>query len=69
MRRFRAKRASDLVREPSLLGNEAGAQNLMERGMTELGLEVDRWRLNAAGLEGMRGFSPPEVSNEPNEPG
>ena len=55
---------AELVREPSLMGNEAGAQNLMERGMTELGLEVDRWRLDAVRLEGMRGFSPPEVSYE-----
>ena len=28
---------ADLVRAPSLMGNEAGAQNLMERGMRELG--------------------------------
>ena len=55
---------ADLVRAPSLMGNEAGAQNLMERGMRELGLEVDRWRLDAARLEGMRAFSPPEVSYE-----
>ena len=43
---------ADLVRAPSLMGNEAGAQNLMDRGMRELGLKVDRWRLDAAGFDG-----------------
>ena len=34
-------------------------------GITELGLEVARRRLDAAGRVGTRGFSRPEVSYEP----
>jgi acetylornithine deacetylase len=36
----------ELIREPSLRGREAGAQDLMERAMAERGLDLDRWQLD-----------------------
>ncbi len=50
---------SDLVRQPSLLGEEAGAQALMADRFAALGLEVDRFTVDEAALSTLPGFSPP----------
>jgi acetylornithine deacetylase len=41
---------ADLTRQPSLMGEEAGAQDLMAEAMDGIGLEVDRWRLDIDSL-------------------
>jgi len=50
---------SDLVRQPSLLGDEAGAQALMADRFGALGLAVDRFTVDEAALSALPGFSPP----------
>lgn len=50
---------SDLVRQPSLLGVEAGAQALMADRFAALGLELDRFTVDEAALSKLPGFSPP----------
>lgn len=47
-----------LVNIPSTRGNEAPAQDLVEDEMRRLGLETDRFRLDAAELAKHPGFSP-----------
>lgn len=53
-----------LVREPSMLGHEAGAQRVMRRAFGELGLEVHEFEPDIGTLYGLRGFSPPEWGYE-----
>ncbi|MCG5241221.1 M20 family metallopeptidase [Azospirillum doebereinerae] len=50
---------SDLVRQPSLLGDESGAQALMADRFAALGLAVDRFAVDEAALSALPGFSPP----------
>lgn len=47
-----------LVKVPSTRGNEAPAQDLVETEMRRIGLDTDRFRLDAAELAKHRGFSP-----------
>lgn len=51
----------DLVREPSILGNEGGAQDMMAGVFGSLGLEVDRFEVDLDALKTLPGFSPPLV--------
>lgn len=48
----------DLVRFPSVLGQEAGAQSFMADAFEALGLEVDVWDLQPDDLATRPGFSP-----------
>ncbi len=47
-----------LVNIPSIRGKEAPAQDLVEGEMLRLGLDTDRFRLDASELAKLRGFSP-----------
>ncbi len=58
---------AELVREPSLLGSEAGAQALMARTFEGLGLEVDRFAIHEAQLQRLPGYSPSLASYEGRE--
>ncbi len=49
---------SRLVREPSLLGEEAGAQAIMADSFAGLGLAVDRFAIDEAAIAGLAGYSP-----------
>jgi acetylornithine deacetylase len=49
-----------LVREPSVLGREAGVQRLMHGGMRELGLQTQQVAIDVGALAQLPGFSPPE---------
>lgn len=52
---------SDLVREPSMLGQEQGAQDIMAGVFGTMGLEVDRFEVDLAAISHLPGFSPPLV--------
>jgi acetylornithine deacetylase len=52
----------DLVREPSLLGQEAGAQRVVRRAFESLGLDVHEFAIDDAKLRQHRGYSPSIVS-------
>lgn len=58
---------ADLVRIPSLLGQEAPAQALMERTFRDLGLTIDRFMIDESALKGLRGWSPSLISYEGRE--
>ena len=49
---------ADLVRLPSLRGQEATAQNFMATAMRARGLAVDRWKIDLADIQHLPGFSP-----------
>lgn len=51
-----------LVREPSVLGNEAGAQRLMQAAFRDMGLKVTSFEPDLGTISRLRGFSPPEWS-------
>lgn len=51
-----------LVREPSILGNEAGVQRLMQATFREMGLEVHTFEPDIGAICALPGFSPPEWS-------
>lgn len=51
----------DLVRHPSLRGQEHTAQEFMHKAMAERGYALDRWRLDPEELKGHPGFSPVAV--------
>lgn len=53
---------SELVALPSLLGQEAGAQDWMADHMGELGVRVDRFDIDEAKLRSHRGWSPSLIS-------
>jgi acetylornithine deacetylase len=53
-----------LVREPSLLGQEASAQALMAREFASLGLDVREFTIDEARLRDHPGYSPSIVSYE-----
>ena len=50
---------SSLVRFPSLMGEEASAQDFMEGLFQGLGLKTDRFPVDPKKLEGMPGYAPP----------
>jgi acetylornithine deacetylase len=52
----------DVVRFPSLRGQEATAQDFMAAQYRQRGLDVDHWRINVAEIEHLPGFSPVAVS-------
>lgn len=55
------ERLAALVREPSELGHEAGAQERMAGWFAELGLEVDRVPIDLEAIRDRPGFSPPLI--------
>ncbi len=52
----------DIVRSPSLRGDEQPAQDLMAAAMRERGLAVDAWRIDVDTIRNLPGFSPVDVS-------
>ena len=48
----------DLIKHPSLLGQEHSAQNLMEETFVNLGLDIDRFPINHEALKSVDGYSP-----------
>lgn len=52
---------ADLVREGSVLGEEAGAQALMAERFADMGLDVDRFEVDLAAIRDLPGFSPPVI--------
>ena len=55
---------ADLVRLPSLRGEEASAQDFMARAYADRGLHVDRWKIDVDRIRHLPGFSPVAVSYE-----
>lgn len=55
---------SDLVRMPSLRGDEAPAQDFMAQAFRARGLSVDRWKIDIDAISHLPGFSPVAVSYE-----
>lgn len=53
---------ADLVRFPSVLGQEAEIQRFMAASFREMGLEVDAWEIDAEALRDAPGFSPADWS-------
>src|SRR3546814_18520902 len=51
----------ELVRRPSVRGQEHLAQDLMFQAMRERGYEMDRWRVDPKDIEPHPGFSPVAV--------
>ena len=51
----------DLIRFPSLRGQEHTAQDFVFTAMQERGLAMDRWAIEVADIEGHPGFSPVKV--------
>ena len=52
----------DLVREPSLLGQEAGAQAVVRRAFERVGVDVHEFPIDEAKLRQHPGYSPSIVS-------
>ncbi|MFZ2871995.1 M20 family metallopeptidase [Zavarzinia sp.] len=52
---------ADLVREGSVLGEEAGAQALMAERFADMGLDVERFEVDLAAIRDLPGFSPPVI--------
>jgi len=48
----------ELVRRPSLRGQEATAQDFLAGELRQRGFGVDRWKIDVADLESMPGYSP-----------
>jgi acetylornithine deacetylase len=53
---------ADLVRIPSLRGQEASAQDFMSRLYRTHGLSVDRWKIEIDDIKHLPGFSPVSIS-------
>jgi acetylornithine deacetylase len=53
---------TDLVRQPSLRGQEAPAQDMMAGALRERGLAVDHWKIDVDDIRHLAGFSPVAVS-------
>ncbi|MGM4884461.1 MULTISPECIES: ArgE/DapE family deacylase [Rhizobium] len=49
---------TELVRQPSTRGAEQSAQDFVERELSGLGFEVDRWQIDVKEIANMPGFSP-----------
>lgn len=56
------KFTAELVRIPSVMGEEETAQNYMAQAMAARGLSVDRWKINIDDIKDMRGYSPAVVT-------
>ncbi|HUG62411.1 MAG TPA: ArgE/DapE family deacylase [Methylomirabilota bacterium] len=54
---------TDLVSEPSTLGNERGVQDRMEAEFRSMGLAIDRFEPDPAALAGHPGLSPPVLDS------
>ena len=54
----------ELVRFPSVRGQEQTAQDFMAREMAARGLGVDRWKINVEDIKDLPGFSPVDISYE-----
>jgi acetylornithine deacetylase len=52
------KFTQDLVRYPSLRGQEATAQDFLARQLGARGFAVDRWKIDVGDIENMPGYSP-----------
>ncbi|MCC9623095.1 ArgE/DapE family deacylase [Thalassospira sp. MA62] len=52
-----------LVRHDSLLGNEAGAQDWIANKFSDMGLTVERVKIDIASLRDQPGFSPPVIDD------
>jgi acetylornithine deacetylase len=52
----------ELVRKPSVRGQEATAQDFMAEGFRDHGFDVDRFKLDPEMLANKPGFSPVSVS-------
>lgn len=52
---------ADLVNSPSRRGSEEPAQDLIERRLDDLGLDVDRWTIASPELEAHPGYGPSTV--------
>jgi acetylornithine deacetylase len=48
----------NLIKHPSLLGQEDSAQNFMEETFVSLGLDIDRFGINHDALKNVEGYSP-----------
>ena len=48
----------DLIKHPSLLGQEESAQNFIEETFTNMGLDIDRFAINHESLKKVEGYSP-----------
>jgi acetylornithine deacetylase len=55
---------AELVRFPSVRGQELTAQDFMSKEMQARGLSVDRWKINVEDIENLPGFSPVSISYE-----
>ena len=55
---------AELIKFPSLRGNEHTAQDFMARAMRDQGLAVDRWQIDLKQLMHLPGFSPVYVDYE-----
>ena len=55
---------AELVKFPSVRGQEHPAQDFMAREMAARGLAVDRWKIKVGDIENMTGYSPVNVSYE-----
>jgi acetylornithine deacetylase len=53
---------ADLVRFPSLRGQEHTAQDFMAGAFRDEGLDVDRWQVRIEDIEHLPGFSPVTIS-------
>ncbi|MCP5368857.1 MAG: M20/M25/M40 family metallo-hydrolase, partial [Hyphomicrobiales bacterium] len=53
---------ADLVRFPSLRGQEHTAQDFMARAYGAEGLDVDRWQVRVEDIQHLPGFSPVSIS-------
>ncbi len=53
---------AELVKFPSLRGQEATAQDFMAEAYRDRGLAVDRWRIDIDEIKHLRGFSPVSIS-------
>ena len=52
----------DMVRYPSLRGQERTAQDFIYRALADRGLAMDRWTIDVAEIEGHPGYSPVDTS-------
>jgi acetylornithine deacetylase len=64
MRDDTVRQLSELVALPSLLGEEAAAQDWMAQRMAAMGLRVDRFDIDESALKRHRGWSPSLMSYE-----
>lgn len=56
------KFTAEMVRHPSIRGNEQSVQDLMARAFAERGLDVDRFKIDVEAIRNVPGFAPVAVS-------